>query len=189
MNTSFLDHSYSSMSTLKTDLASSSNLNEESGSIPSTHLVEIKKLARVKKKKISKYFKAYPEIRQRNALVGQKKKSALLPHGSLRPPIKIKDNKGQTKSYSVANTCAFDSIVHVLMTGAIDDFNYCAYLEASGNPTLRLVYDFIHKGLTQNVLRKRVLILQTYYACKPQVQHISGWYLTTLMHSTILRML
>ncbi|KMQ86377.1 kda protein in nof-fb transposable element, partial [Lasius niger] len=170
MNTSFLDHSYSSMSTLKTDLASSSNLNEESGSIPSTHLVlKSKKLeaCQSEKKKISKYFKAYPEIRQRNVLVGQKKKSALLPHGSLPPPIKIKDNKGQTKSYSVANTCAFDSIVHVLMTGAIDDVNYCAYLEASGNPTLRLVYDFIHKGLTQNVLRQRVLILKTYYACKP----------------------
>lgn len=37
LNTFFLDHSYSSISTLKTDLASS-NLNKESGSIASTHL-------------------------------------------------------------------------------------------------------------------------------------------------------
>lgn len=56
------------------------------------------------------------------------------------------------------------------MTGAIDDVNYCTYLEASGNSTLRLVYDLIHKELTQNVLRQRISILKTYYACKPQVQ-------------------
>lgn len=56
------------------------------------------------------------------------------------------------------------------MTGAIDNVNYCIYLKASSNPILRLVYDLIHKGLTQNVLRQRVSILKTYYACKPQVQ-------------------
>lgn len=96
MNASFLDHSYSSMSTLKTDLAGS-NSNEESDSIPSTHLVSKSnkplEVCQNEKKKISKYFKTYPEIRQRNALVGQKKKSTLLPHGSLRPPIKIKDKQ------------------------------------------------------------------------------------------------
>lgn len=94
----------------------------------------------------------------------------MLSHGSLCPPIKIKENRGEIRSYSLTNTCAFDSLVHVLMTGGIDDINYCAFLKASSNSTLHLVYNLIQKGLTQDVLRKRVLILKSYYVSKPQIQ-------------------
>lgn len=183
-NVSLLDHSYSStnnlvrpMVNLQNDnhIKSESNLKEDtkSSSTSSTHLVsKPKKLqtCHCEPKNVNKYFKTYPEIRQRNAVVGQKKKSTLLPHGSLCLPIKIKENKGEIKSYFVTNTCAFDCIVHVLMTGAIDDVNYCAFLEASSNPTLQLVYNLINKGVTQYVLRQRTLILKSYYVCEPQVQ-------------------
>lgn len=66
--------------------------------------------------------------------------------------------------------CGFDLIVHILMTWAINDINHWVYLKASNNSALRLVYDLIHKGLTQNMLRQRVSILKTYYSCKSQVQ-------------------
>jgi len=138
-----------------------------------THLVSGSKeqsQASHKSKKISKYFKAYPEISQINTLIGQRKKSALLPYGSLLPPIKIKENKGEINSYFVTNTCPFDSLIHVLMTGAIDDINYQAFLKASSNPTLQLVFNLVEKGVTQYVLRQRVLILKNYYNCTPQVQ-------------------
>ncbi|CAL1672428.1 unnamed protein product [Lasius platythorax] len=187
-NKALLDHSYSSMNSSITDLVSpiinqqnnnfiesKSNLKGESESnyIPSTHLVsgskEESQAYHHKSKKISKYFKAYPEVSQINALIGQRKKSALLPHGSLLPPIRIKENKGEINSYFVTNTCPFDSLIYVLMTGAID-INYQAFLKASSNPTLQLVYNLVQKGVTQYVLRQRILILKNYYNCTPQVQ-------------------
>jgi len=56
------------------------------------------------------------------------------------------------------------------MTGAIDNINYQAFLKASSNPTLQLVFNLVQKGVTQYVLRQRILILKNYYNCTPQVQ-------------------
>jgi len=95
MNESLLDHSYSSMNKSIIDLVSpiidpqdnnsiesKSNLKEESESsyVPSTYFVSKSKeqpqVCYRESKKTSKYFKAYPEISQINALIGRKKKSA-----------------------------------------------------------------------------------------------------------------
>ncbi|CAL1677455.1 unnamed protein product [Lasius platythorax] len=56
------------------------------------------------------------------------------------------------------------------MTGAIGDVNYYAFLKASSNPTLQLVYNLIQKEVTRYVFRQRVFILKNYYVCASQVQ-------------------
>ncbi|XP_077264226.1 uncharacterized protein LOC143898533 isoform X2 [Temnothorax americanus] len=120
-------------------------------------------------RKMSKFFRAYPEIRHRNTLVAQKKKFTLLPHGLRCLPVKIKEN-GEIKSYYAINTCAFDALLHALMRPAIDDVNYFNFLKSSKNSTLELVCNLIEKGATPAVLRKRILILKNLYSCKPHIQ-------------------
>lgn len=120
-------------------------------------------------RKISKFFRAYPEIRHRNTLVAQKKKSTLLPHGSRCLPVKIKEN-GKINSYYVTNTCSLDALLHVFMEAAINDANYFNFLKSSKNCTLELVCNLIEKGATPAVFQKRVLILKNLYSCKPHIQ-------------------
>jgi len=158
LNASLFDLSYASTNISITDLLSSTidlqnsnhikyenSLTEksESSSIPLTSTLDLKskeKLQVYKSKKLSKYFQPYPKIRQINTLVKQNKKSVMLPHGSLCPPIKINE-KGEMRSYSVTNTCVFDFVVHVLMTAGIEDINYCAYMKASSNSAIRIQFN------------------------------------------------
>ncbi|XP_043269142.1 uncharacterized protein [Venturia canescens] len=98
------------------------------------------------KKKKSKYYEPYPDIRQRNILTASTSKPVLLPNGSIcDQPIKVDGLKVFVKA-----TCPFDSLVHILMTAALDSSEYASILEKSNNKTLRFVHEqWSHKrGLT-----------------------------------------
>ena len=101
-----------------------------------------------------KYFRNYPEIRQRNKLLGLSKKPSLLPNGLICPPVKI-----DGKSYLVKKTCAFDSVVQILMTAAIDNVEYGEFLRISTNPTLQLINSLTEFGLKQKTYVERARIL------------------------------
>lgn len=85
------------------------------------------------KKKKTKYYELYPEVRQRNLLTANTKKSSLLLNGGIcKLPLKIDEVKVFLKS-----TCAFDSLIHIIMTGALDDPKYAQILEKSSNAILQ----------------------------------------------------
>ena len=80
----------------------------------------------------SMYFKSFPEIRQRNNLPRKTKKPVVLPNVSISPAVKING-----VSYFIHNTCPLDSIIHILMTSAIDDPPYAAFIAKSSNNTMK----------------------------------------------------
>ena len=102
--------------------------------------------------KTSKFFGKYPEIRQRNMQTTKRIKPRLLPNGiRCRKGVKIND-----EIVFVKNTCAFDSLVQILLTRAIDNTNYSAFIEKSENSLLQFVCLFMMNGVTPDILRKRV---------------------------------
>ena len=75
--------------------------------------------------KTSKFFVRYPEIRQRNMQTTKRIKPRLLPNG-IRCRKGVKSND---EIVFVKNTCAFDSLVQILLTRAIDNRNYSAFID------------------------------------------------------------
>lgn len=82
-------------------------------------------------KKETKYYEPYPEVRQKNLLIANTKKPPLLLNGGIcKLRLKIDGVKIFLKS-----TCAFDSLIHIIMTGALDAPKYAHILEKSSNTT------------------------------------------------------
>ena len=109
----------------------------------------------------SMYFKSFPEIRQRNNRSTKTRKPVVLPNGSIPSAVKING-----VSYFVYNTCPFDSIIHILMTSAIDDPSYAAFIAKSSNNTMKFVLHLTNEGVTAQTMRERVLILKSVYSAK-----------------------
>ncbi|KAM0736948.1 hypothetical protein ACS0PU_000041 [Formica fusca] len=118
------------------------------------------------KKKKTKYYELYPEVRQRNLLTANTKKPFLLLNGGIcKLPLKIDGVKVFLKS-----TCAFDSLIHIIMTGALDDPRYAQILEKSSNATLQFTWTLINTGLTKEIYLKRAMLLKHLrYPCIPEV--------------------
>lgn len=119
-------------------------------------------------KKISKYFKACPEVRHMNVNLTKKcKKGALLPNGFISSRPVIIDG---TRVF-LKKTCLFDSIVHILMTSSIDDRHYASFVNRSDNRTLQLVSKLVTSGsVTKEALENRGEILKNFYPKTPGVQ-------------------
>lgn len=117
-----------------------------------------------KRKKVAKYYDPCPDIRQRNILAVSTSKAVLLPNGSLcDKPTTVDGNKVFVKS-----TCPFDSLVHILMTGALDNPQYASILQQSSNETLQFVWSLINGGVTKEVLQQRAILLKHLgYPCLP----------------------
>ena len=91
--------------------------------------------------------------------------------------VKIND-----KIVFVKNTCAFDSLVQILLTRAIDNTNYSAFIEKSENSLLQFVWVFMMNGVTPDILRKRVQILQNFHNQKVAVrtkERVLSWTMDT----------
>lgn len=171
-----LDHSYShSLSQRETSqsliaefpvddvgLEDRRNTVDDETSLPPSSGINVADSIALQKPKVatkSKYFKSFPEIRQRNLLTTKLMKPHLLPNGNrCRRGVAM---DGDT--VFVRNTCPFDSLVHILMTRAIDDVHYASYIEKSKNKTLRYVSAFMKSGPNADILRQRVKILQCIY--------------------------
>lgn len=106
--------------------------------------------------KSTKYFNPCPEVRQMNLLIARKKKPFLLPNGSLsKYPVNIDGIK-----VFLRLTCGFDSLVHALMTGALDDIEYSNFLKTSTNETMQFVCKLINTGVTKEILQNRGVLLK-----------------------------
>lgn len=117
------------------------------------------------KTKKTKYYELYPEIRQRNLIANMKKPFLLLNGGTCKFPLKIDGVKVFLKS-----TCAFDSLIHIIMTSALDDLKYAHILEKSSNATLQFTSTMINTGLTKDIYQKRVMLLKNLkYPCIPEI--------------------
>lgn len=118
------------------------------------------------KTKKTKYYEQYPEIRQRNLLTTNTKKPFLLLNGGIcKFPLKIDGVKMFLKS-----TCAFDSLIHIIMTSALDDPKYARILENSSNATLQFTWTLINTGLTKEIYLKRAMLLKHLkYPCIPEI--------------------
>ena len=71
------------------------------------------------------------------------------------------------------NTCVFDSIIHALMTSAIDDPWYASIIEKSENTVLQLIFSLITHGCTPEVLRNRATIIKSYKVMKHEIKTIN----------------
>lgn len=162
------DHSYSKLELKKNDneelIYSAFENSLDNRADFSSPIVE--NLNRPTKK--SKFFGAYPEIRQQNCRAEKNTntytaKASLLPNGSLANSVRF-----QKCTYYVRNTCAFDAVSQILATAGIDNTTYLNFLQKSSNKTLNFVLNFIKSGLSKNLLVERAQILANIFPPKAQ---------------------
>lgn len=115
------------------------------------------------RKKETKFFKKYPEVRQVNTCIPKLRKPCLLSNGSCCPPVAVPSTDGKNNYFQVTNTCAFDAVIHILVTAATDIIGYLSFLKESQNPTLKLVRSIVESGITKKSFVERFTILKDFF--------------------------
>lgn len=65
--------------------------------------------------------------------------------------------------YKVYNTCAFDSIVHILLRCVFDDNYYASVLKDSTNKVVKFILLLAEVGPTAKIYRIRLTLLMPHY--------------------------
>ncbi|CAG5073396.1 Similar to NOF: 120.7 kDa protein in NOF-FB transposable element (Drosophila melanogaster) [Cotesia congregata] len=84
----------------------------------------------------------------------KKKKLGILQNGNKRNPISLKGI-----NVLLFNTCAIDSIIHVLAVTGKDDPQFLKYMKENSNQTMKFICEFIDKGPVTSVYKSRTVLL------------------------------
>ncbi|XP_071580612.1 uncharacterized protein [Temnothorax nylanderi] len=110
-------------------------------------------------KKKGFYFRKYPEIKYVNAQMYKNvKRNYLLRNGNCTGMIKL-----DKVMYKIYNTCAFDSIVHILLRCVFDDNYYASVLKDLANEVGKFILLFAETGPTAKIYQIRLFLLMPHY--------------------------
>ncbi|XP_044010213.1 uncharacterized protein LOC122853867 [Aphidius gifuensis] len=73
------------------------------------------------------------------------------------------------KKIRETRTCAFDALVHCLLTGAIDEPNYYSTLEKAENKFCKFIIELIKTGPAIKTMKSRFLLLKNHHENKENI--------------------
>ncbi|GFQ67701.1 hypothetical protein TNCT_150411 [Trichonephila clavata] len=84
----------------------------------------------------------------------KQKKLGILENGNDRNAISVNG-----VYYLIFNTCAIDSLIHILALAGKDDENFFKYMQENANPMMKFICNYIDKGPVELIYKERLILL------------------------------